>query len=222
MYIFFCYGIIINNYEFSGTFSMIQLPFTLAMLWFVAYRSGKKGSRDSVTKYSILAAGLSALMILFFAVSDPTKISRAFLPTAIFAVLTIARSACSTSVSMANQSLLPDIIDYEYYRSGAFLPGVAGVTYSFIDEFVSSLGSTISATMVAALGYVSVQPQPGDPVTRGIFWTTMFLSFGMPLLSWLINVVAMRFYPLTPEFMAKIQEANAKTRAEATAAESNA
>lgn len=208
------YGVVMGNYAFNGTFRLIALPFTLAMLFVVSYLSGKKGSRKSVVLYSLICIALACIMVAFMALTDPAQITVNALTKFLFIALSIGISCCSMSLTSASQSLLPDIIDYEYYRSGAFMPGVAGVVYSFIDEFVSSLGQTISAVCISAVGYVAVQPQEGDPCTPAIFWITMFLSYGMPILGWCLNLIAMKFYELTPERMEEIQKTIAARQTE--------
>ena len=41
---------------------------------------------------------------------------------------------------------------------------------------------------------------------------------GLPLLGWLISIIAMHWYPLTPEKMVEVQAVNAQRRAENRAA----
>ena len=56
------------------------------------------------------------------------------------------------------------------------------------------------------LGYKEVMPQMNDEITIGLFWMTIALSFGMPVLGWLCNVVAMRFYELDKKRMVEVQK----------------
>lgn len=109
--------------------------------------------------------------------------------------------------------MVPDIVDYELYRTGSFLPGTVGTLYSLIDELISSSADTILALCLTLTGYVSVQPQPGDACTSSVFWMTMFLWMGLPILGWLCTLIAMKWYPLDKEKMAEVQEKNAAFRA---------
>ena len=54
------------------------------------------------------------------------------------------------------------------------------------------------------VGYQDL-PKVGDPLTPGIFWLTMFLFFGMPILGWVASLIAMKFYPLDKEKMEEVQ-----------------
>ena len=55
----------------------------------------------------------------------------------------------------------------------------------------------------------------GYPATKGGFWSTMFLMFGLPILGWLCNIVAMRFYKLNKEEMVEVQKTVAEMKAKA-------
>lgn len=98
-----------------------------------------------------------------------------------------------------------DITDYELERSGAYMPGTVGAVYTFIEKIVASFGATIASLSVALIGYREVMPQMGDAATWPIFWVTMFLMFGMPVVGWLANIIAMKYYELDMQRMVEIQ-----------------
>ena len=64
----------------------------------------------------------------------------------------------------------------------------------------------IATGAVALLGYTTTMPQPTDPSTPAIFWMTMVLKFGLPIIGWIITLVAMRSCPLTKEEMVNVQK----------------
>lgn len=211
------FGIIIGNYEFSGIFSMIKLVPTILLLLYGTHLAGKYGTKKALVQWSSLSIACAVAMIVFLAVSDPTRISVSIAPTAIFIIIYLAYLACMNVTAACTNAMVPDIVDYELYRSGSFMPGVVGTLYSFIDEMVSSISTTIVGFCLAAIGYVSAQPQPGDPSTTSIFWMTMFLWLGMPILGWICTLIAMKWYPLDREKMVEVQTANRKIREEAQA-----
>ena len=98
-----------------------------------------------------------------------------------------------------------DVIDYELYRSGNFMPGMVGAIYSFTEKIVASFGATIAAIAVAAIGYTTVMPQLGDDATWAVLWVVEIIVFGLPILGWLANIIAMKFYELDKERMVEIQ-----------------
>lgn len=52
-----------------------------------------------------------------------------------------------------------------------------------------------------------------DPSTPAIFWLTMGLKFGLPIIGWIITLVAMRFCPLDKQEMVNVQKRIAEKKA---------
>ena len=111
-----------------------------------------------------------------------------------------------------------DCADYEVYRSGRYVPGLMGTLFSFVDKLISSLASTFVSVMFAAIGFKAALPTPTTPYSTGIFWVTMACLLGAPTVGWLLNVVAMKFYPLSKEKMEEIQDKIAEIKAQAAKA----
>ncbi len=111
-----------------------------------------------------------------------------------------------------------DIIDYEFSRSGRYMPAVVNTAYSFVDKLISSLATTIVAVSVASIGYTEGMPQATDTLTSGIFWIATFLWLGMPILGYVCTLVAMHWYKLDKETMEEVQRKNTETRAALKAA----
>lgn len=87
--------------------------------------------------------------------------------------------------------------------------------YSFVDKLVSSLGTTIVALGLVAIGYAETQPVPEDSLTMPIFVFLLIMYFGLPFVGWFINYWALANYELTPEKMEEIHaRLEAKTGAE--------
>ena len=108
-----------------------------------------------------------------------------------------------------------DCADYEVYRSGRYVPGLMGTLFSFVDKLISSLSTTLVAMIYAAIGYTSTLPTQEDPYTTGVLVCTIACFLGMPAIGWILNVVAMKFYPLTKERMAEIQGEVSRIKAQA-------
>ena len=90
-----------------------------------------------------------------------------------------------------------------------------GALFSFVDKLISSLSTTLVAMIYAAIGYTSTLPTQEDPYTTGVLVCTIACFLGMPAIGWILNVVAMKFYPLTKERMAEIQGEVARIKAQA-------
>ncbi|MDO4285050.1 MAG: MFS transporter [Eubacteriales bacterium] len=206
------FGIIIGNYSFSGNLTMINMIPSFIVIFFATHLSGKGGAKKSLiqwTLYSIIAA---IVMVAYMTFCDPTQISVAAVPTVIFIALNAIFSALKMATSAITGTMLPDIMDYEMYRSGNFMPATVGAIYSFVDKIISSFATTIVGFCIALIGYKDVMPQPGDPSSAPLFWMAMFLWMGLPILGWICTLIAMKWYPLDKEKMIEVQAANHAAR----------
>ena len=88
--------------------------------------------------------------------------------------------------------------------------GTWGAIFSAI-----TLAATIVSVVYAVVGYTSTLPTQNDPYSTGILLATLFCFLGLPMIGWICNVVAMKFYPLTKEKMESIQDEIARIKAEA-------
>ena len=152
----------------------------------------------------MLVALLSVVFFLIFS-GNPHVILQKMPLMIIFVVLNFALNGCKMCVTTANNAMMADVIDYEFDRSGNLLPATVTGTYAFIDKLISSFGALIATSSVAILGYTTTMPQPGDAYTKGIFWFTMAIYYGLPLLGWACTLVAMKYSPLSKEGMVEVQ-----------------
>ncbi len=213
------YGIIIGNMQLSIIVTMVaMLPSILFAIYGARY-AGRHGNKESIIVWTRACIIGTVVMVLFFVLTSSWKTAEVLPLMVIFFILTLAINGCKMCVTTATGAMLADIIDYELDRSGKFMPGTMTGVYSFIDKLVSSLGATIAAGCVALIGYTATVPQPTDERTTGVFWMTMALSYGLPILGWLCTLVALRYSPLSKEKMVEVQRNIQDKKAEALAAE---
>ena len=100
-------------------------------------------------------------------------------------------------------------------RSGRYIPAVVSGTYSLIDKLISSCGALLASVAIMICGYASsTPPQPTDPATGTIFWVTMCVYFGLPMIGWWVTLIAMKKCTLTKEEMVNVQKRIAEKKAE--------
>lgn len=207
-------GIIIGNMGLATILSVIGMLPSILFAAVGARYAGKHGSKNAIvtwTKVCILAA---ILMFVFFVVIDPHQISVMGSPMMIlYVLLTLFLNGAKMCVTTADTSFMADVIDYELDRSGKYIPAVVTGTYSLIDKLVSSLGGLIATGAVAIIGYTSNMPQPEDEMTAGVFWMTMAVMYGLPVIGWLITLIAMKFCRLDREEMIQVQKRIADKKA---------
>lgn len=126
--------------------------------------------------------------------------------TILFVVLYILGNGSKTVSTSMNMPMIADCTDYEVTRTGAYAPGIIGTIFSFVDKVVSSLSTTIVGFLLAGIGYTSTLPQPGDAISGEIRMITLACFVIIPIVGWVINVIALRFYSLSHEEMLSIHD----------------
>lgn len=133
----------------------------------------------------------------------------------IYVIIMIVSSGVKMILTTAEGTMKADVTDYELERSGNYMPGTVSGIYNMIDKLVSSLGSTVAAFGAAMIGYTTTMPQMGDEPTWPVFWLSMILMFGLPVIGWLCNILAMKGYELDKERMVEVQKNIAEKKAAA-------
>lgn len=110
-----------------------------------------------------------------------------------------------------------DCADYEVYRSGKYVPGLMGTLFSFVDKLVSSFAPMIAGVMFTICGFADHNPVEGDVATMKLRIGCAFCYSGIIMIGLLCNLIAMKFYPLTKEKMAEIQDEVAAIKMKAMA-----
>lgn len=208
-------GILIGNMGLSTILSAIGMFPSILFAVVGAKYAGKHGAQKGIVIWTRVGMAIAAVMVVFFAVIDPKQIAVMGPIMILYVVLTFALNGAKMCVTTCNNSFMADIIDYELDRSGKYIPAVVTGTYSLIDKLVSSFSAIIATGAVALVGYTSTMPQPGDATTPAIFWLTMALYFGLPILGWICTLVAMRLCKLDKAEMVNVQKRIAEKKAAA-------
>ncbi|MCD8131187.1 MAG: MFS transporter [Lachnospiraceae bacterium] len=209
------FGVIIGNVQLSTILSAVAMFPSIIFAIIGARYAGKHGSRKGVLVWTRASLIVALATVIFFIIIDPTQIAAMGGITVIYVLLNFALNGTKMSVTTCNTSFMADVIDYELDRSGKYLPALVTGTYSLVDKIVSSVSSVIATGAIALIGYVNTVPQPGDPSTPAVFWMTMALCFGLPVLGWICTLIAMRLCSLSKEEMVEVQKriADKKTAA---------
>jgi len=230
------YGIILGNYAMSGSVSAITgVPVAIIGvlgIGIVARKLGQKKCLEFGTWGSIITALILAAIIVIgkdggfllptFKLTDLSTYSNLVkaenwsLVGVLFCFVYILMKGFSTIAGSIVIPMTADCADYEVYRSGRYVPGLMGTLFSFVDKLISSLAATIVSVIYAFIGYTSTLPTQNDPYSTGIMVCTLICFLGMPMIGWILNVVAMKYYPLNKEMMTSIQDEISRIKAEAT------
>lgn len=209
-------GILIGNMGLATILTVISMIPSIFFAAFGAKYVGKYGSKKGIVNFTCISMVITAVLVVFFIVIDPKQIGVMGSPAMIlYVVLTLLQNGSNMCITTSNTSYMADAIDFELDRSGRYIPAVVSGTYSLVDKLITSFAAVIATGAVALLGYTTTMPQPTDPSTPAIFWMTMALKFGLPIIGWIITLVAMRSCPLTKEEMVNVQKRIAEKKAAA-------
>lgn len=208
-------GIIIGNMGLGTTLTVVGMLPSIIFAIIGAKYAGKHGSQITIVTWTRICIVISVVMWIFFIIIDPGKIAQMGILTVIYVILTLAKNGANMCVTTASTAFMSDIIDYELDRSGRYVPAVITGTYSLIDKIISSFSAVMATGAVALIGYTSTMPQPGDALTPGIFWVTMIIMFGLPIIGWICTLIAMKFCHLTRADMVEVQKRIAEKKAAA-------
>ena len=224
-------GIIIGNIALGTILTVISMVPSIFFAAFGAKYVGKHGSKKGIVNFTCISMVITAVMVVFFIVIDPKQIGvmvvlyDIVIPNQlgvmgspamiIYVILSLLQNGSNMCITTSNTSYMADAIDFELDRSGRYIPAVVSGTYSLVDKLITSFAAVIATGAVALLGYTATMPQPTDPCTPAIFWMGMVLKFGLPIIGWIITLIAMRSCPLTKEEMVNVQKRIAEKKAAA-------
>lgn len=201
------FGIIMGDYSLAGTIGTITLIPNILITMAGTKYAQKLGQKKALVLGTLVSIISYTALVALLVFGDPTQISlknMSFMTIAFIGIYIIARGAVGVSGAFVIP-MISDCADYETYLSGRFVPGMMGTLFSFVDKMISSFATTIIAFSVAAIGFSTRMPDVTDAATPEIFWMTMFLFAGMPMLGWIASIIAMKFYPLDKAKMEEIQ-----------------
>lgn len=212
------WGIIAGNYAFYGRLGLIVFIPNILVSIFGNQMAIKMGKRTALRNFSIGSVVAGCIMIALFTLGDPTQIGRTLPMTAAFLLMHCVYQACMTVTNGLRMPMLADVADYEMSRNGGKqIAGVVSAAYSLVDKTIVAFATTIVGFAYAGIGYVTSLPQMGDPVTDNLVTVSMILWMGLPIIGYLLSIIAMKFYTLDNATMEEVQAKLNAMKAEADA-----
>ncbi|MCL2366730.1 MAG: MFS transporter [Oscillospiraceae bacterium] len=207
------FGIISGDYAQFGQSSMLVAAPSIGLallttIWY-ARKYGQKSALLFASKGAMIA---NVVIFLAFVFLDPTTLDFAAWTTftIVFFVGLAVRGGFMTVGSRIVIPMIADCADHEVYRSGKYVPGTISGLFTFVDKVFGSLNVLIVGGLLIIAGYGETFPTPDTPYSSAIFIIAMICYIGLPMLGWIINLIALRFYDLTPEKMNEIRMSKEK------------
>ncbi|MGX5696247.1 MFS transporter [Agromyces soli] len=213
------WGILLGNMQLGSVLGLIAiLPGIVFAIWGARY-TGKHGSKATTITWTWICLILAVILTVFCLVVDMGSILGNLALTIGFFLVYLLLNGASMVVTVAQGAMRADVIDYELERSGKFLPATVTATYNFVDQVITSLGATLALGAVALIGFTTVMPQPTDSPSTPILLMSLALFFGLPILGWVVSLIAMRGYKLDRAEMVEVQKRVGARKATLQAAE---
>ena len=214
------YGVLLGSMVGSSIVSIIAMLPSIVFAILGARMAGKQGNKKVMVKWTWICIFWNIAFSLFLLFVPAKSAGGIGLPLILFFVLMLGNNALKMIVSTATNAMRMDIVDYELYRSGNYLPATVSAVYSFVDKMISALAPMIATLLIGIVGYTGSKiPQASDVLTPGIRFITIGLFCILPIIGWICTILAMKKFSLTKEKMEEIQASIATQKAEAKANE---
>ncbi|MBR6405627.1 MAG: MFS transporter [Lachnospiraceae bacterium] len=210
------YSIILGSMVGSSIVSLIAMLPSIVFAILGAKLAGKQGNKHVTVRWSMLCIFWNIAFAAFLLFVPGKSASTFGIPLILFFLLMLGNNALKMVVSTAGNAMRMDIVDYELYRSGQYLPATVSAVYSFIDKLISALAPMLATLLIGIVGYTGSKiPMASDELTMGIRLITVALFCGLPIIGWICTLFAMKKFSLTKEEMERIQIEIAEKKAEA-------
>ncbi len=219
-------GVLIGSYAAATWVGNITAVVGLVCAFSGGIYVAKMGAKKSTVTWSWASIALGVVMMVFCLILGPNGMHKLGTPGIFFAInclLTVGITATKMILTTTGTAMRADIVDYELERSGNYMPAIISGVYNFIDKLITSVSSLIAGVSIMFVGYVNTVPQMGDKPTWPILILTVVVCYGLPIVGWLINIIAMKNYSLDKERMIQVAKNVAeKKKAGDAAAAANA
>ena len=203
-----------SNLLQSNVTGLVTIPSTIVCFLFISFFATRLGQRKAMLIGSVGGLVINGALAALWLLGDPTTMTSNPATGALnwgyflilYLVLTIVAAGFQGISGNIVIPMTADCADYEVYRTGKYVPGLMGTLFSFVDKLVSSFAPMVAGVMFSMCGYTDHNPVMGDPVTPGLRGGVVFCAYGMIMIGLVCNLIAMKFYPLTKEKMAEIQD----------------
>lgn len=126
-------------------------------------------------------------------------------PRALIFARAIAIGIAGGGTFLLTQAMLPDAIEYDYYRTGLRREGVFTGVFVFVEQAAGAVGAAILGLVLSSMGYVAATEgrlvQQPESAILGIYICMAIL----PLAFQLVSIFAVSRYDLTAEKLAELR-----------------
>jgi len=201
------FGVIAGDFALLGQTNMIVFGPSMAVSLLCVQFARKKGLKEALLFSTYGGIVFTVLLFLLFVLGNPAALS--YTNWGVFTILFVIFLALRGGFMSINNSIIvpmvADCVDHEAIRSQRYVPGMTGALFSLVDKVVLSLNTVIVGGLVILAGFKEQFPAIDTPYSPALFWVGMICFCGLPLLSWIINIICLKYYSLSRDGMVEIQ-----------------
>jgi GPH family glycoside/pentoside/hexuronide:cation symporter len=164
----------------GGTTAVGQL--VTVPLW-LAY-SRQRGKKQILIVSSLLSVGVSLTWLL----SGPQE------SLAVYGLRGFVLGAAGCGALLGIQAMLPDVIAYDYLRTGLRREGIYAGFISFAEKVAFTLSALVIGGFLSYMGFE--RGLPGEQQPQGAVFAIIFCQAGMPIVAYVLKIVLLYFYDL--------------------------
>lgn len=222
------YGIVAGNFKLSGSFGLYTTIISLVMM---TLGIGVVGTRLGLRKAMQLGSWgviiFDTLAILVWTLLDPKTLSlpgfndgygSPFHGLTLFTVALFIVSVLGGGFQAITNSVIPamiaDVNDYEAVRGGRFMAGMVGTIFTFMNKTISAFGPFFVGLGFAAIGFGDKFPDLDTPYSTSLLFIGILFYYGFELIGAICNIIAMKYYTLTPEKMREVESKISELRSQ--------
>lgn len=183
---FFTYNL--HRQNLVATFGLISVIATVPTSLLVPMLTRKFGKKKvMLVGYVFATIPLTAMYFLPY-----TNVA------AIIAMLVIS-AALFQITNITGWAALADCVEYGEWKTGVRGEGTVSSSLTFINKFGNALGGMLTGIMLSAVGYIA-----GKQQSPAVLDAIRHMKVTVPIIAYVISIIAMLFYPITNEFFVKI------------------
>ncbi len=215
---FYVYAV--QNLDLQPIVGGISTPMSLVGAFVAGSVAVKFGCKKASLIGAIANLILEGILIIFRPFGESTLV--------VFVVLMAANMLFRRFSAQNVDPMIAEIIDYHKMKTGKFMPGFIGATFSFVDKVISAFGSSIVGIVMGLAGYSSgAEPttalyiatiamylfgssivgivmglagySSGAEPTTALYIATIAMYLGAPFLGDLASIIALKRYHITNE-----------------------
>ena len=129
-----------------------------------------------------LSAGLAALVNLTWFLSGPSE------PIWVYTLRGMLLAASNGGMLLMGQSLLPDVMEYDYRRTGLRREGLYAGLYSFIEKLAFATAPLMLGILLGQMGFVQGLPRSAQQPESALLAITIAIA-AVPAVTNILKIV---------------------------------